>query len=133
MYNYEKEKAVRVAAREWFEQKSSDNSNALQAFIADVYNFDVEENNYLLPDGTFAGDDYEYEIVKQFNEMYFGQFDDEADFGCFYFYEINCYKLPDNLEYYFDFENYGRDMLFDYIKIDCNDYGDFGIFVFLNE
>lgn len=50
--------------------------------------------------------------VESFEDKYVGYFDGHYDLGV-YFAEVGCFEIPEDIEPYFDYEKYGRDMSFD--------------------
>lgn len=64
-------------------------------------------------------EDYEDadEILDEFQEAYFGHFDDDYDLGYYCATECGRLDIPEDLEPYFDYEKYGRDCSFDFSEL----------------
>ena len=66
--------------------------------------------------------DYEGEwsvnACEKAEELYIGDFDDDEDFARFIVEECGAIEIPEELQFYFDWEAYARDLMYDFKEID---------------
>ena len=74
-----------------------------------------EENCYEAVDAFVQNEGIEN--VEKFEDAYYGAFDWE-DFVIHFADETVVYQIPRDLQMYFDYDKYGRDLAYDYIEYD---------------
>lgn len=63
-------------------------------------------------------DEWTEEVCTRAQNLFLGDFDDDEDFARFIAIECECLNIPEKIEYYFDWEAYARDLMFDFNEID---------------
>lgn len=66
--------------------------------------------------------DYEGEwsvnACEKAEELYMGDFNDDEDFARFIAEECGAIEIPEELQFYFDWEAYAHDLMYDFVEID---------------
>lgn len=62
--------------------------------------------------------EWSIDACEKAEELFIGDFDDDEDFARFIVDDCGALEIPEELQYYFDWEAYARDLMFDFKEID---------------
>ena len=75
-----------------------------------------EIEDYVIAYIAYVGE-VSQEIVEEAQEKYVGEFENYEELGQYFVEEIDAMEIPKGLEYYIDYEKYGRDISYDLIEV----------------
>ena len=103
------------------------NWKGAKVFKLFIQEYGIDENIFLINDLgeiedyviayiAYAGE-VSQEIVEEAQEKYVGEFENYEELGQYFVEEIYAMEIPKGLEYYIDYEKYGRDISYDLIEV----------------
>ena len=103
------------------------NWKGAKVFKLFIQEYGIDENIFLINDLGEIEDyviayiayvgEVSQEIVEDAQEKYVGEFENYEELGRYFVEEIYAMEIPKGLEYYIDYEKYGRDISYDLIEV----------------
>lgn len=75
----------------------------------------LESDNQYIIEAYYKlrGGDLTIDLIEEAETRYLGEFDNYEDLGRYFVQELGMLEIPSNIEYYFDYEKYGRDLSYE--------------------